>query len=173
MGEGLIVRRGGTGITFKSVQSGTVTVSTDMTVNVTISNVDTTKSFVMITYTTGMGFPARNRVRAHLSSSTNLRLTRYSIIGSISVHWIVYEIKDLKSLQWGTSDPVEGGTNYTISGVSKDNTLVIYSYDTSRDDSTAGMFTSIRLTTNTNLFIDRYLGHEGYYFKVTWYILEF
>ena len=77
-----------------TVQSGTASLGVG-SLNVTIAEVDLTKSFVEITYysTSSSSEVNKARVNAELTTSTNLQLTRASVSNTATIKWQVITSK--------------------------------------------------------------------------------
>lgn len=119
MGECLLTRRGGGGSVIKSIQRGTLSVTTSDSLDyypVTISSVDPSKCLVLINgYGRLNSFETHYRLFGFLANSTTLRIDRrgFAMTNSgveLNVSWQVIEFSsEIKSIQSGVT--TQGGTN--------------------------------------------------------------
>lgn len=106
--------------TIKSIQSGQQTVGATSPQNVTITSVDTSKSFVRFTARRGNSTPTDFNVSGDLTSSTNIRFERasgYDTGESIVIEWVVYEFDSGLSAQRGVDTSIGSTNTITISSV--------------------------------------------------------
>ena len=165
---------GGGASVIRNIQRGEVEV-TALTHNVTISATSTSDyvARVSLKRTTSTNGAKAHMVRAHLTTSTNLRLTREDDDGSVFVSWEVIEFQSVKSVQSGlTTVAASEVTNVTINSVNMAKSLVFVSYSHS-NLTTAGenraMTLKHRLTSSTNLELDIDLNTAS----PQWFVVEF
>ncbi len=119
----------------KSLQSGITTLSS-ATTNITITNVDLTKSFVLISFKgtakasddDGYAY-SQGITKAVLTSSTNLELScrSQSSYYTTTVSWFIIELEAIKNVQRGVSHWGIGSTSLdiNIAGVDLSKTIII------------------------------------------------
>jgi hypothetical protein len=169
------------GAAIKSLQTGDVSLSGKTSLDIPISNVDVNNSIVLITLKikgTGSSAYYYSPI-AKLTSPTNLRLerggdnsSRYPI-----VFWQVVEFEGLKSLQTGTVDAsINNNTveDVPISNVNVNSTIVLVTFKAAvHNDSLLIFATSAKLTSPTNLRLERGDTHSSAYPIVFWQVIEF
>ena len=141
-----------------SVQRKTSNVSSG-TNNINISAVDPAKSFVLLSGTapgSDSTFGDDEFIRAHITSATNLELSRNGGAGpSPSVDWQVVEF-DGATVQRGTGslNGVQTSRAVTITSVDLSRSLVLLNWQTDTDG-TGPNFLRTRLTSSTQITLNR------------------
>jgi hypothetical protein len=163
------------GSSIKSVQAGTTTISGSSTsVNVTISQVDLSKSIVIIS---GLeGYPSSITVQqllvaAEILNQTTLRISRSAGGGSdtIIVPWQVIEFENIKSLQKGVSSTAS--TNISNTNLSK--SVLFFSYKSTNTSTTLpyGFISARLMTIPTRIALSSPTSINNY--SVYWQVVEF
>lgn len=146
------------------------------TTNITITSVDTTKSFVLISArTTGSTFGRDDYFEARLTSATNLQLNIAGLgATSPTVEWQVVQYTD-SSVQSGQVSFATTDTSKTASVTSVDTSKswLIYSYQLDDNAIINPNVASIRgqLTNSTTLTFDRYA--SGNAATLTYFLVQF
>ncbi|MBU3098755.1 MULTISPECIES: hypothetical protein [Clostridium] len=160
----------------KGIQRGEYSVlSTDLTINITISPVDITKSIPKI-FVCATGASTRANVtlfKCVLTSSTNLQITRYSngATFTATIDWEVIEYNNVKSLQTGLLTLNTASTNIAISSVNMLKTDLFLSFTiTSTYGLSEIMQIAMQLTSTTNL---KFTGYGSMNYSIQWYAIEF
>lgn len=148
------------GGSIKSTQRGSTTaLQGAILANITISSVDITKSIPIVTVRAGANNTEYLFVKAELTSSTNLRLTRDSaIVGTTIVEWQVVELSSISNLQklTGSIDiTTTAFKDISISSVDLSKAFVIGTTQSDVGNVYGGFFT-YQLTTSTNVRISTY-----------------
>jgi len=127
------------------------------TENISISSVDLSKSFPIITWLNlGTQFSTEDAMQAYISSSTNLELKAYGAGGTVEVQWQVIEY-DNASVQVVHDHIVNSdNTNATISAVNLDKTFYVGSWGSSLAPTGTHNMPSWFLTSTTNLQFYRF-----------------
>ena len=159
-----------------SVQRGRDTVSSS-TVNVSLTSVDTSKSFALISLESAVNdnsYSADNFVRAKITSSTNLQLQAVTPNASLAVEWQVVEFTD-SSVQTGDVEFQTGDSSktYTLTGVDTTKSWLIYTYKSQDGTSTDIGQKMVRgqITNATTLTFDR--DNTGQTIDLSWFLVEF
>ncbi|GIO63585.1 hypothetical protein [Paenibacillus cineris] len=126
VGTDFLASSSGGGVIVKSVQNGAVSL-TSTSQNITIGNVDKSKSIVLVNVVYDVNAsPQDNLVAAKLVSNTTLNLSRYTSTVTITVYWQVVEFESVKSLQTGDSTFTATTENtVAISPVNMSKSLII------------------------------------------------
>lgn len=139
-----------------SVQRG-VRYMNSATENITISYVDLSKSFPIITWLNlGSQFSTEDAMQAYISSSTNLELKAYGAGSTVEVQWQVIEY-DNASVQVVHDHIVNSDNTYaTISAVNLDKTFYVGSWGTTLAPTGVHNMPSWFLTSTTSLHFYRF-----------------
>lgn len=141
--------------TFKAVQSGTATSSSNGTTTVTITAVDTTKSFLIFQTRSDSNRPVGSMVRGRIASSTTLEFVRVTDeTSTINIQWFVVEYASGVKVQRGSMTETAATVNTSITPVSAVNqafvtwskTPVTADYNWGNDDPVV-----LELTSTSNL----------------------
>src|SRR6185369_3776685 len=85
-----------------SVQSGTATIAdTTSSTTVTISSVDTTKSFLVFEVSLNLVDPVNAQISGQLTNATTLTFARAGTSGAVTIKWYVAEFTSGVSVQRG------------------------------------------------------------------------
>ena len=156
-----------------TVERGDVDISA-ATTNVTITSVDTAKSFPIISMrTTGSLYSRDDFFRADITTSTNLQLSANTFGGTPTVEWQVVEYTDC-TIQTGDVSFATGDSSKTATLTSVDTakTWLLYTYETDINSAQADAFlVRGQLTDATTLTFDR--DGTGTTVDVTYYAVEF
>lgn len=161
----------------KSAQHGTASIATSggTYTDVTISSVDTSKAIVLVSYKADQTAATSNTVciGGELTSSTNLRLHRYSDSASysVSIAYTVIEYSVVKSKQSGKLTMASTPDTVTITSVDTSKSILVFSY-TSPNSSVNMAYSCIRgtITNSTTLTFDVV---SGINYEVYWQVVEF
>lgn len=164
------------GSNIKSIQTFYVALGTaTLTYDITLSTVDMDKSVVLIdTYNTASEQIKFSSFYAELTSSTNVKVTRYAqpSANTVTVSVTVIEYNNVKSLQRGLkSFDGNPSRNVTISAVNVDKSLIFISKSSAT--TTAGFIIPngyARLSSTTNL---NYTEGGTYTRDFAWQVIEF
>jgi hypothetical protein len=161
------------------IQSGYVTTwSSGASFDVTIDQVDLSKSFIMWSYETQQTAPNNNNVTAKFVNNTTIRFERYGTSGWVKVSWFVLE-SDAFYVERGETS-VSSGTEYVDVNLSHDfdmSKTFVYlkgrANSSTGGDNNASNFKGI-LTDGTPdvLRVDRESGATGKDAVVTWFVVE-
>lgn len=108
------------GSNFKVIQRGQVnTPNNALTGNITISEIDTTKSIVLLETVGNLNIPNVDTIRLEILNSTTLKWTRDTTNASsvTPIAWQVIQFNNVKSLQRGTASITGASPTITISSV--------------------------------------------------------
>lgn len=166
----------GGGSNIKSIQRGSATIGAGLTyLDVTISNVDSTKTVVILNSDITSGALSQTLVRGVLTSNTNLRLSVGGTTSAINVvQWQIIEFQNIKSSQQGTSVASASTSDIltTISSVNMAKSILFFTCDSA--NTTASTFVnsliSLSISTPTTL---AYHNPDSYTKNVSWYVVEF
>lgn len=161
MGNG-IVFGAPNGAIIKTIQTGTVSISSTSQ-TVTITSVDTTKSVVIAeVITTGLNAAQRTMPYVVLTNATTITFTCNATGGTVTVKWTVVEYKSRVTVQRGTGTitGTSSTSNVTISAVTSTVKALAYtsatsSYFNASLDLPGSAMTYGVLTTTTNLAVTR------------------
>lgn len=133
VGSDFFTLRPSGGSNIKSIQRGNVTISfSNLTQSVTISEVDTTKSIIILSYTSTSSPPNYGSIkpRAYFATGTSFTLERGNASHSgLVVSWQVIEFKDIKSLQSGQTTAATSSTGtQAISSVDLSKSALFFSF---------------------------------------------
>ena len=158
-----------------SVQRGTFTGAASTTENITISSIDTAKSFPIVSLqAAGTIFGEDDFIKAKLTTSTNLELAMPSFPSTVYVEWQVVEFTHAV-VQTGdvAFASGEGSKTDTLTSVDTSKAWLTYTHD-----STNGTTTNIgqklvrgMVTNATTVTFDR--DDTGQPINLTWYLVEF
>ena len=156
-----------------SVQRGSATMSSN-TVNQSLSSIDTSKSFPIISYlASGTVYGANDFVRARITSSTNLELSQDATISG-TVEWQVVEFTGASvqsgDVSFGTT---QSSRTATISSVDTSASWLIYNFKSGDGTSSDIGEKLVRglITNDTTLTFDR--SNTGQAIDLSWFLVEF
>jgi hypothetical protein len=152
-----------------SVQRGTTAV-TASPMNVAITAVDRTKTFVLATWTKiGATYGADDIVRARLTSNTNLEFRHGTGSFDGIADWQIITM-DGASVQYGDVNLASGASTVTVAVTAVDTTKTFLMASWSSDgDSIGANFVRGRITSPTQLTFDR--GVTGTNLGISWYLV--
>jgi hypothetical protein len=159
-----------------SVQRGSDSMPTVTSDNVTLSSVNTAKSFVIVSMrTSGATYDANDFVKAKLTSSTNLALDlQGSSMSDTVVEWQVIEYTDA-TVQTGDISflAADSSKTATVTAIDTSKSWLVYSYN-----SAAGTAADIgqklvrgSIGSSTSLSFSR--DNTGQAISLTWYLIAF
>ena len=124
---GLDIGVGGSSI--KSIQRGSVAISSTSVINVPITSVDLTKSIVLFTHQvpTSTTDVSNTFVTAELTTSTNIAFTRGGTGNGGTIKWEVIEYNNVKSVQSGSYLSTLASETKTITSVNTSKSTSILS----------------------------------------------
>jgi hypothetical protein len=161
--------------TIKKVQSGTASSTGNGTVTVTISSVDTTKSFLIFQTRSNSNRPPGSTLRGQLASSTTIDFTRVTNeTSTIDIQWYVVEFSAGVRVQRGTISEGASPVNLSITPVAAlSQTFVIWSKSVIDVDSGWGNDDAVvlELTTTSNLQLRA--NYEASAHIIAWQVIEF
>jgi hypothetical protein len=134
-----------------SVQSGTVTMTTTASLDVTISTVTLARSILFFTVQEDNLDPSNGQVRGQLTSSTNLQFNRTGTATTITIKWYVAEFVSGVSVQRGSAALTTSPLNVAINSVDLGKTFVLASWQKPGATYGSDDFLRARLTSSTNL----------------------
>lgn len=151
------------GATIVSLQRGLATIGPGLTTNVTVTAVTLSRAWVLIsTRYAPSNYPGPTMVRARLTSTTNLELSRGYDSGSIQVEWIVIEM-DGATVQQAEAQITTGyGGDITITAVADvAKTFLVVTAKNNQASASAWDYAFVKayLTSTTNVRWDR--GNNG------------
>lgn len=165
---------GGSGGSIKSIQRGEISLDgSATTTTISITEVDLTKSVIIINVYGSGGSASVDAVRANFASSTSVVFTR-SVAGGIPiVAYQVIEFNNVKSLQSGLTLVNTVPQNVTITAVNPAKSIVFSSLSNPQTaQNSSYVIGLISLTNSTNLkFHCRAADISNY--SVQWYVIEF
>lgn len=152
-----------------SVQRGTTSVTANP-MNVAITAVDRTKTFVLVSWQKlGATYGADDTVRARLTSNTNLEFTHGAGTLDGTADWQVVTM-DSASVQYGDVTIASGALTATVAVTAVDTTKTFLISSWSSDGGAIGAnFIRARITSPTQLTFDR--GVTGANLGLTWYLV--
>jgi len=152
-----------------SVQRGTTSVTANP-MNVAITAVDRTKTFVLVSWQKlGSTYGADDTVRARLTSNTNLEFTHGTGTLDGTADWQVVTM-DSASVQYGDVTIASGAGTATVAVTAVDTTKTFLIASWSSDGGAIGAnFIRGRITSPTQLTFDR--GVTGANLGLTWYLV--
>jgi outer membrane protein assembly factor BamB len=152
-----------------TVQRGTTSVTANP-MNVAITAVDRTKTFVLVSWAkVGSTYGADDIVRARLTSNTNLELTHGTGGLDGTADWQVVTMSSA-SVQYGDVNIVSGASTATVAVTAVDTTKTFLIASWSSDgDGVGANFVRARITSPTQLTFDR--GVTGTNLGLTWYLV--
>jgi hypothetical protein len=157
-----------------SVQRGAAAMPTT-TVNVMLSQVDTAKSFAIISYrNSGSSYDSNDFVKAKITSQTNLELTTKTLSSSGIVEWQVIEFANAQVQTGDVSfSTVDGVRTAAMNSVDTGKSWLIYSYktDTGTVANIGQKLVRGVITDSNTLTFDR--ANTGQAMDLTWYLVEF
>lgn len=117
-----------------TVQSGVQNMNSgEQTDNVSLSNIDTTKCFPIISHSTTDSGGINLSLKAEITSSTNLQLSKLAFSGSFQVQWQVVE-SNLFNVKKYTGSHTGSSTTVTIDSVDKDKSFVYPTWNNFQGD---------------------------------------
>lgn len=161
----------------KSIQRGDFTFLDGATSrSISISEVDTKKSIVIITNACRAGSASADEYGIVLTDSKTITVSRqWTTVGySIILSWEVIEFNQVKSLQTGTLIVNTDPQSLTISSVKQDKTMIFVSFTNSNSNTSTAIFYKIRvsLTSDTSILFQGYSASASNY-TVYWQVIEF
>ena len=159
-----------------TVQRGNTSMQGVATANVSLTTVNTAKSFPIVSFrTAGATYGTNDFVGAQVTSSTNLQLSLDSAGDTNSqVEWQVVEYTDA-AVQTGAVSFATGDSSKTatITSVNTSKSWLIYSYTSPSGTTTDIGQKLVRgvITNSTTLTFDR--DNTGQTISLTWYLVEF
>ncbi len=157
-----------------SVQSGSDTLGAGAaSKTVTISSVDTSKTFIVVSCSPDTDRPERGQISWELTDATTITIFRNaSAGGAITFQWYASEFSSGVVVQRGTQVMDATTENVTISSVTLNKSFVLSSADQGGGAYSADDFTKSRLTTSTNLELTMDVaGNASTLLK--WQVIEF
>ncbi|MEA2464276.1 MAG: hypothetical protein QOJ98_2023, partial [Acidobacteriota bacterium] len=175
--------RGAFAAVVQQVQSGTVTNNANGTQVVTISPVDTTKSFLIFQTRSNSTIPRDSTVRGRLQTSTTIEFDRVTTVGTvpdIDIQWYVVSFGSGVSVQRGDTALLNATTTDVVIGsVTVARSFVLFSktaftgagleLEWSTDDAITGDLTGT--PTTTNLRFRHNVGNVNH--RVAWQVVTF
>lgn len=157
----------------RSLQTNTIT-QTVAVQNIAITNVDTTKTFVLCHNLTNSSNPS-NRVTCELTAATNLRISSGAANASETVRWWVVEFASGVSVQRGLQAIAAGAATQNVAlGTAVDlaRTFVLTSENTASTSQIIDEEWTMRaqLTTTTNLQLTR--NETGIVLNIAWQVVQ-
>lgn len=161
----------GIGTNIKSIQRGTLNFSGTTTTTVTISNVDITKSIVIVNISpVNGGFDNSMTCNAQITASNTITFNRNSATTGAVVNWQVIEYFNVKSLQSGLKNTTLTSDTQTISAVNTNKSIVFASWDSDNANASNIILVSYVLTNSTTItFTQRNANTRN----IIWYVVEF
>lgn len=164
------------GSNIKSIQRGMYNVTdTTTTIDISIANVDLTKSVPTISFDASYGNQMADLWKCELTSSTNLRITRIGLIATnIFVSWEVIEYNNVKSLQSGLCAANAYPFSVSISNIDTSKSKLFYSFTNSYNNSDTEQycFVSGFIKNSTLIEFRGYMANINQY-NIQWYVIEF
>jgi hypothetical protein len=165
---------GGGGGNIKSLQKGetSITASSSST-NITINAVDTSKAIVLISFFGAESVMERALVKAEITTSTNINLSRFSSASTnpIDISWVVVEFDNVKSLQKGNFTMSASPSSISISAVDTQKTLIFVSYNSNSTSTFANRsFLKHYLSTSTSISL---VNEGAITHHIHWQAIEF
>ena len=163
------------GSNIKVLQSGEINMTTN-SVDVTISQIDVSKSIAVITYTGGSGSKISLFSTIKIVNSTTITIERGGSLNSNKVCWKVIEYKNVKTTQKGSKlISFDSGSFFDvpISAINT-NKSICQHYIRVTNDSTEieRMFFTSKFINNTNIRFERQSA-SGYIMYLEWQVIEF
>lgn len=158
----------------KSIQrgEGVFPVNSGIEQNITINQIDPQKTIVRVHFWSGYVYPYSTVVMGHITSPTNLHVSRYSqSLAATSFLWEVIEFDDSVHVQTGEVLNITSNTQVNINPVNPERSLIFFSWKTSLTESNVqgGLVArAIRFIDNSTIEILA-LGDR----TVRWYVVEF
>lgn len=144
-----------------NIQTGETTF-TGLSDNVTVTAVVMAKSILFFTYESDdtTDDPEQNFVNGQLTTTTNIKFTKFDTGSSIIVRWFLVEFKSTApvNVQRGASTLASNPDNITISSVNTANTFPIISWSNSGTIPSEDDACIAQITSNTNLKLERASG---------------
>lgn len=161
--------------TIKSVQSGTATSTGNGTVTVTISSVDTSKSFLVFQTRHNNNRPPGSTLRGQLTSSTTVEFSRVTNeTGTIDIQWYVAEFLEGVSVQRGSLTENASSVNVAITPVASLNqAFVLWSKSAISSDSMWGDDDPILLDLTSTSNLQMRTRYQTSNQLVSWQVVEF
>lgn len=160
-----------------SVQTGTTTIAVNGTVTVTISSVDTTKSFLVFQTRHDLNRPVASDIRGRIASSTTLefaRVTDEATPVTVTIRWYVLSFSSGVNVQRGEFTQSAATTDITITAVAAVNqAFVTWSKTPASTDQTTNYDDPVvgELTSTTNLQFRINTANASH--MVWWQVVEF
>lgn len=170
MGVGYLTGQGGGGSNVKSIQGGTISISLAQT-DVTINQVSLSNSIVLVNWYSQGTQVRQFLISAELATSTRIRITVNSFVGSYQVSWTVIEFNNVKSIQRGTALKGTASLDVSISSVDL-NKSILFASATSTETGTSMADTSLNyyLSSQTNIVFKEFSPRDK---SIRWQVIEF
>jgi len=178
MGVGYLTGQGGGGSNIKSIQTGSLSMTSGSTFDVTISEIDLLSSVATVTVKTSSPTQSAGDIQAiqiEIKNSTTITIKRGATTSTeVTIKWVVIEFNNVKSLQIGDYT-LSSSSGYTpISSINKSKSILFFSfYQLLSSRSTAiGSFLTIGEISSIAdelLFSNAYEGTK----YIHWQVIEF
>jgi len=164
------------GSNIKSIQRGTADMANASTLNIAISDVDLTKSIVIVSGVTSGVAGTYFWVQGKLLNSTTVSLRRNSVgTPAYLVDWVVIEFNNVKSLQTGeTSVGNFLSVTQAVTSIDPLKSLLVHSWFTDYNDNfvtEAVWINKIESSTGISFRRAAYATAGNWYIR--WYLIEF
>lgn len=174
MGVGYLTGQGGGGSNIKSIQRGTLTLTTT-SADVTISEISENSSIVKIYNKpkTSVDIQARNAcIKTKITSSTNINFAKNTSGNDVDIFWEAIEFKNIKSIQRGDYRITTQGVleSITISAVDLSKSFIVASWtSTGANSNTAAVMDIAYLDSETVVKVSS----SVYVGIIHWQVIEF
>lgn len=164
----------GGGSNIKGIQRGTTTLGSGLTTTTaTISSVNTGNSIAEISFNSDSTGVSNSNVltSAELTNSTTLTFTRNSVVGNISIYWVVTEYFAVKSKQSGNFSTSSATATATISSVNiAKSRLIVTAWTNVGANNLETTIFSYELTNPTTITFKQQGANQKQYY---WQVIEF
>lgn len=159
---------GASGLRVKSIQAGSITISSGSTNTTTVNAVDLNKAILFWNGGTGASIPI-----VELTNATTITATRRSYSGTSLVNYVLVELEGIKEIRMGTFEYSDSPSTLTINAVDLDKTILIANGKAGggKDDDDESNSYRIELTDATT--ITGYKVQSTATFKVGYILLTF
>ena len=167
----LMGQSGGGGLKIKSIQRGTITISSGLTATATVNAVDLSKAVLFHNGATSGYSSACNPPIIELTDATTITATRSYSTATGAVNYTLVEFEGLEKITMGTFEFKDSPSTLTIDEVDLGKTILLVNGKTGGINDAAAAYYRLELTDATT--ITGYKGQSTATFTVGYILLTF
>ena len=162
---------GGGGLKIKSIQRGTITISSGLTATATVNAVDLSKAVLFHNGATSESAGGCNSPIIELTDATTITATRSYSTATGAVNYTLVEFEGLEKITMGTFEFTNSPSTLTIDEVDLGKTILLVNGKTGGGNDAAAAYYRLELTDATT--ITGYKGQSTATFTVGYILLTF